>query len=626
MKKFRNKHIKRIFLLMLTGTLLLSGISSRVFASEEQEAYGADEVDKFIPINEIDDEKGGFMINPDLKTTFDDVEESKEIELPEETINPEVLEELQEEPMATRSLLPSAFIPYYFLNAANGRSTTVGIGAFNNDLDNYNVYTTSTSGSVITYLNTSVGYNPDAAVLGKENGRYHIVIAGVNGWISEQALSVYEISDAKSISHYKVNDNGDLIHYISNGVHQKTYSTINNGVAPSKLAKNTTYYSYDGHYFYREVGTMIKDYADETYKNSVNPNDPFYNYFQFLPYRAPSNITSDDLRKFLNQNGYTSNVTNPGNDSVPRNQSMLYGNEKSFIDQGIKYGANGAMTFALAIHESGWGRSYLARDRNNLFGHAAYDKYPGAANKYASIDQSVHSHNTRFLNWHYLDSTEGNYRGGFLGNKQSGMNVRYASDAYWGEKAAAHYLALDRATGSKDYGKFKIKNLQNVESSVTTYTRPEASSQYATGMKFKFKNQSVLVLEEVRGTQVGNSNIWYKISSDNLLDTDGKIFQFYNYPEAVRREKGATHGKDVVYVPASYFEVKKESNYKRGDVNGDGVIDGFDMMAVKRHYLGIKLLEGDSLLAADVNRDGVVDGFDMMAIKRHYLGIKLIED
>lgn len=608
---------------MLTGTLLLSGISSRVFASEEQEAYGADEVDKFIPINEIDDEKGGFMINPDLKTTFDDVEESKEIELPEETINPEVLEELQEEPMATRSLLPSAFIPYYFLNAANGRSTTVGIGAFNNDLDNYNVYTTSTSGSVITYLNTSVGYNPDAAVLGKENGRYHIVIAGVNGWISEQALSVYEISDAKSISHYKVNDNGDLIHYISNGVHQKTYSTINNGVAPSKLAKNTTYYSYDGHYFYREVGTMIKDYADETYKNSVNPNDPFYNYFQFLPYRAPSNITSDDLRKFLNQNGYTSNVTNPGNDSVPRNQSMLYGNEKSFIDQGIKYGANGAMTFALAIHESGWGRSFLARDRNNLFGHAAYDKYPGAANKYASIDQSVHSHNTRFLNWHYLDSTEGNYRGGFLGNKQSGMNVRYASDAYWGEKAAAHYLALDRATGNKDYGRYSMG--VKVTDTVTTYTKPSVSSSNATGFNMKFKNQSVLILGEVQGEYVNGSSTWYKISSDNLLDSDGKIFQFYNYPEAVRREKGATHGKDVVYVPASQIKKVYEGrgdDFKRGDVDGDGEVDMWDAILIHKHVTGDKYLTGSELSRADIDGDGVVDMWDAILIHKHVTGVE----
>ncbi len=611
---------------MLTGTLLLSGISSRVFASEEQEAYGADEVDKFIPIKEIDDEKGGFMINPNLKTTFDDVEESKEIELPEETLNPEVLEELKEESVINQSLIPNAFVPYYFLNASNSRSTTVGIGSFytlDEGKGTHNVYSSATSGNAITYLSKLSSYNPDAAVLGKENGRYHIVIAGVEGWVSENALSVYELYDAKSISHYKVNDNGDLIHYITNGVHQKTYSSINNGIAPTTLSKNTMYYSYDGHYFYREVGTMIKDYSEKTFKNSVNPNNPFYNYFQFLPYRSPSKISSDDLRSFLNKNGYTSTVTNSSNDDVPRNQSMLYGNEKSFIDQGIKYGANGAMTFALGIHESGWGRSYLVRDRNNLFGHAAYDKYPGAANGYASIDQSIHSHNTRFLNWHYLDSTEGNYRGGFLGNKESGMNVQYASDAYWGEKAAAHYLALDRATGNKDYGRYSIG--VKVANTVTTYTKPSVSSSNATGFNMKFRNQSVLILGEVQGEYVNGSNTWYKISSDNLLDSDGKIFQFYNYPESVRREKGATHGKDVVYVPASQIRKVYEGrgdDFKRGDVDGDGEVDMWDAILIHKHVTGDKYLTGSELSRADIDGDGVVDMWDAILIHKHVTGVE----
>ena len=76
----------------------------------------------------------------------------------------------------------------------------------------------------------------------------------------------------------------------------------------------------------------------------------------------------------------------------------------------------------------------------------------------------------------------------------------------------------------------------------------------------------------------------------------------------------------------NYLEIEKpDVKYNKGDVNGDGKIDGFDMMEIKRHYLKIKQLSGERFKAADINNNGVVDGFDMMEIKRHYLGIKKIK-
>lgn len=62
-----------------------------------------------------------------------------------------------------------------------------------------------------------------------------------------------------------------------------------------------------------------------------------------------------------------------------------------------------------------------------------------------------------------------------------------------------------------------------------------------------------------------------------------------------------------------------EPSYKLGDVNGDGKIDGYDMMAVKRHYLKSEILKGNAFKAADMDGNGVVDGYDMMQIKRIYL-------
>ncbi len=37
-----------------------------------------------------------------------------------------------------------------------------------------------------------------------------------------------------------------------------------------------------------------------------------------------------------------------------------------------------------------------------------------------------------------------------------GINVRYASDPYWGAKTAGHMYRIDTALGSKDYQQYKV--------------------------------------------------------------------------------------------------------------------------------------------------------------------------
>lgn len=57
-----------------------------------------------------------------------------------------------------------------------------------------------------------------------------------------------------------------------------------------------------------------------------------------------------------------------------------------------------------------------------------------------------------------------------------------------------------------------------------------------------------------------------------------------------------------------------------GDVNGDGKIDAYDYLMIKRCFLGTFALGGTSLLAADIDQNGEIDAFDYLCIKRHFLG------
>ncbi len=91
--------------------------------------------------------------------------------------------------------------------------------------------------------------------------------------------------------------------------------------------------------------------------------------------------------------------------------------------------------------------------KNNLFGLNATDSDPGAnANKYGSIAACIEDFANGWMSRGYLYPKDYRYNGGFLGNKASGLNVKYASDPYWGEKAANIVWRLDSIMGEKDAG------------------------------------------------------------------------------------------------------------------------------------------------------------------------------
>ena len=71
------------------------------------------------------------------------------------------------------------------------------------------------------------------------------------------------------------------------------------------------------------------------------------------------------------------------------------------------------------------------------------------------------------------------------------------------------------------------------------------------------------------------------------------------------------------------FEIIVRKNIL-GDVNGDGVINIMDIMAVRNYIFGIRVLSAEELLAADVDRNGVVDIFDIMKIRDHIFGKALL--
>ena len=78
-------------------------------------------------------------------------------------------------------------------------------------------------------------------------------------------------------------------------------------------------------------------------------------------------LNTEDMNRIIDS--YTAHVKN----------SNLRGHGGAFIQASRETGLNPIYILAHAIIESGNGTSYLARDRYNFFGIAAYDNNPGAA-------------------------------------------------------------------------------------------------------------------------------------------------------------------------------------------------------------------------------------------------------
>ncbi|MEW5784779.1 MAG: glucosaminidase domain-containing protein [Bacillota bacterium] len=119
----------------------------------------------------------------------------------------------------------------------------------------------------------------------------------------------------------------------------------------------------------------------------------------------------------------------------------LYGTGEVLVQAEERYGLNALALAAIVVHESGWGRSSLARKKNNLAGLNAIDSNPyGNAFTFATKADSIFFL-ARLLRHKYLTPGASFYRGHNL----SAVNACYATDSYWAAKVAAIMGIIARA-------------------------------------------------------------------------------------------------------------------------------------------------------------------------------------
>ena len=411
--------------------------------------------------------------------------------------------------------------------------------------------------TTLTYMDNYSGYGAtDGAFLelNYSNKAIKIKIGGVVGWVKNGAYEIIPINYVKSSSFYRINDKG-IYHYYAKNIENNNYSQSNRHIddKPKNIA-NGDYKSYDGIYFYSDFISMIDDYRTNKHEKAVNKDNPYYNYYQYLPHRSKTNYDildfDDYIRNVLNFKGslYGKFLTN--------NNSIMYGTSEYYLNAEKMYGANALSIFSLARHESGNGRSSISYNKNNLFGHNAVDGSAySSATGYLDARSSIYTHGYGYINYGYARFADSRYYGSHFGNKYTGMNVQYASDVYWGEKAASYYYSFDKENGLLDKDYYQLIVSTHTEVNVRVSPKTSSKSVYT----IKRVGIPFIVLEEVHGETVGGSDLWYKIQADSNIDKDGNLIPANKSTWPNYNWNGA------VYVHSNYF-----MKINDGKKNSDG--------------------------------------------------------
>lgn len=361
---------------------------------------------------------------------------------------------------------------------------------------------------------------------------YKINYNGSVGYVASTGTWTSEVKGFNTLTYYETYTTNNLIHYYGNYINSNPLkqSFINNGPTPGYLPVGVKFYSYDGNYFYQSLETMLDDYKANTFKNSVNSNDPFYFYYQYLPNRSFSNFQAADYNNLLIKKGYyrgkepgvvyvdaNGNYTNADRSGV----SVLYNSGEDFISVQNEYAINAFQAFSTSLSESASGTSKIALAKNNVFGLSAYDSCPfTCATTFTTLKDSIIGY-ARLTGGSYSNPNHSFYHGAFYGNLNSGMNVYYATDPYWGEKNSSNYLKEDREAGYQDLYSNTV-GIKQSDKAVLIKREPSSTSKTVYTLKninHLVSNMALIVTDKVYNEGV----YWYRILTDTALDQEGNV-------------------------------------------------------------------------------------------------------
>lgn len=372
------------------------------------------------------------------------------------------------------------------------------------------IYSSPTFATQLTYIEAG----REMGVLEYAENYVKVQVGDTVGYVKHNQIDFVPVSISQSKDYYIGNSAGELLHYTYNYL-THAYGAYSIGPVPEFMKIGTRYYSRDGVHFLDGAG------------KAVGTHHP---YFQFQSIRSKTEYTAEELDAFILQIIAEKESTGLPKYAGATVKSKIIGLGSYIKEMEEYYRVNGLFILSAAMHESDFGMSKNAFEKNNLFGIKVFDSTPEAGEKYATPERSIEAFVLEYANKNYGIPGRPYAKGAVPGNKTVGFNVHYASDPTWGAKISGHMWRTDKAMGSKDFNRYRLART-NVKASLNVRTEPVVTPETVlftyTERDLGRSGESgypVAIVEQQKGA---DGYIWYKIFADSVThDKSGQHIEY----------------------------------------------------------------------------------------------------
>ncbi|MCM3744124.1 S-layer homology domain-containing protein [Sporosarcina luteola] len=373
------------------------------------------------------------------------------------------------------------------------------------------IYSSPSFGTQLTYIEAG----REMGVLEYAENYVKVQVADTVGYVKHEEIDFMPVSISNSKDYYVANSNNELLHYEFNYLRRSYGGSYIIGSAPSFMKVGTPYYSRDGVNYLDGAGKVAGTY---------------HPYFQFQSIRSKTEYTAEEIDAFILRILAEKERTGQARYAGASVKSKLIGLGSHIKAIEEQHRVNGLFILAAAMHESDFGMSSNALQKNNLYGITVFDSTPGAGQVYATPQRSIEAFVLMYINLEYGLPEGKRAKGAVPGNKTVGFNVSYASDPTWGAKIAGHMWRTDVAMGGKDAYRYRLA-MTNITTSLNVRTLPVVSSDT---LLFSFSPRDlgrsgksgypVAIVEQQKGA---DGYIWYKVFADSVTkDANGEHIEF----------------------------------------------------------------------------------------------------
>lgn len=309
----------------------------------------------------------------------------------------------------------------------------------------YQNNSTLPKGEEIILQEGTLGKDNVTVVKTYENGNFVEEVILSKDRLVEPVSKIIDVGTSEFLAKHKVHI-GDIMYFVNNATLKEAADDNSNDVAEVKESLDVKLLelpseewckvSFDGIEGYIKTSNLTSSYTTPNIVEKNRIQRILIKVNIDMELNKTSGLTLNDYKKVF------TNLPNDTNNIFEDNYAVFYNMEK-------KYNINGIFLASMAIHESAWGTSQIAKDKHNLFGYGAYDESPYELSlgfdSYAEGIETV----AKSLVKYYLNPSGTKIYDGetaaawyYNGPTLQGVNTRYASDKEWYTKVYSYMEML----------------------------------------------------------------------------------------------------------------------------------------------------------------------------------------